>query len=249
MFKVKKENNRNKTGRLEKLYKHICAEDFVYKSLCKNTFLIPHLNKMVLNTTGKEFIRDTKEMVPPLLGWQIVTNQKLKPTKARKSIATFKVREKDVIGCTVTLRKTLSFVFLDKVVNLLLPGNREFDLLDSQLLSQNGNLTLGFNGGASLIFPELHQSFSLFERVGGFDLSFVFDSKIQTMKQSVVSQLNNPFKDSFRLYPLEGKRGFKEKGRAGKEGFVNNLEKGKAEETRLQSQALCSALGLPFSKK
>lgn len=156
--------------RFSNLYSKGFVQDFYLKKgfSCQNTHHFPKINKLVVNKSSKEFVRDRLEILPSFLSLLLVTNQKILPRLALKSIAGFKLREKQIIGCKVTLRKFKSLELLERVTQLVLPLSRDFSGISATSFDFYGNLTIGCK--ESLLFPELSENFEFFERVGGFDL-------------------------------------------------------------------------------
>ena len=164
------QHKRYQSTRFSKLYSKGFVQDFYLKKgfSCQNTHHFPKINKLVVNKSSKEFVRDRLEILPSFLSLLLVTNQKSQPRLALKSIAGFKLREKQIIGCKVTLRKSKSLELLERVTQLVLPLSRDFSGISATSFDFYGNLTIGCK--ESLLFPELSENFEFFERVGGFDL-------------------------------------------------------------------------------
>ena len=164
------QHKRYQSTRFSKLYSKGFVQDFYLKKgfSCQNTHHFPKINKLVVNKSSKEFVRDRLEILPSFLSLLFVTNQKSEPRLALKSIAGFKLREKQIIGCKVTLRKFKSLELLERVTQLVLPLSRDFSGISATSFDFYGNLTIGCK--ESLLFPELSENFEFFERVGGFDL-------------------------------------------------------------------------------
>ena len=164
------QHKRYQSTRFSKLYSKGFVQDFYLKkgSSCENTHHFPKINKLVVNKSSKEFVRDRLEILPSFLSLLFVTNQKSEPRLALKSIAGFKLREKQIIGCKVTLREFKSLELLERVTQLVLPLSRDFSGISATSFDFYGNLTIGCK--ESLLFPELSENFEFFERVGGFDL-------------------------------------------------------------------------------
>lgn len=163
-------DKRYQSTRFSNLYSKGFVQDFYLKKgfSCQNTHHFPKINKLVVNKSSKEFVRDRLEILPSFLSLLLVTNQKILPRLALKSIAGFKLREKQIIGCKVTLRKFKSLELLERVTQLVLPLSRDFSGISATSFDFYGNLTIGCK--ESLLFPELSENFEFFERVGGFDL-------------------------------------------------------------------------------
>ena len=166
----KSQHKRYQSTRFSKLYSKGFVQDFYLKKGldCQNTHHFPKINKLVVNKSSKEFVRDRFTILPSFLSLLLVTNQKIVPRLALKSIAGFKLREKQIIGCKVTLRRFKSLELLERVTQLVLPLSRDFYGISATSFDFYGNLTIGCK--ESLLFPELSENFEFFERVGGFDL-------------------------------------------------------------------------------
>ena len=164
------QHKKYQSTRFSNLYFKGFVQDFYLKKGidCQNTHHFPKINKLVVNKSSKEFVRDRLEILPSFLSLLFVTNQKSEPRLALKSIAGFKLREKQIIGCKVTLRKFKSLELLERVTQLVLPLSRDFSGISATSFDFYGNLTIGCK--ESLLFPELSENFEFFERVGGFDL-------------------------------------------------------------------------------
>ena len=149
-------------------YREIVSQDLIYKQNYHNVMELPKIEKLVINSTSKSFVEDRKNITKTLFGLEMICGQRLRVNTALKSIAGFKVRGGQIIGCKVTLRKHSLSGFLDKFVLVILP--RLNNLTKRKTLFDN-HLSLGLTD--LLIFPELEKSFSLFENLRGLDLSFV----------------------------------------------------------------------------
>ena len=169
-------NKKYQRKRLEKLYLRSFVQDFYLKKgvKCQNIFLFPKLNKLVVNKSSKEFVRERVEILPSSLSLLFLTGQRSQPRLALKSIAGFKLREKQYIGCKVTLRRNKSLELLERVTQLVLPLSRDFSGILATSFDSYGNISLGCK--ESLLFPELSDNFEFFERLGGFDLCLSISS-------------------------------------------------------------------------
>ncbi len=177
-------DKRYQSTRFSNLYSKGFVQDFYLKKgfSCQNTHHFPKINKLVVNKSSKEFVRDRLEILPSFLSLLLVTNQKILPRLALKSIAGFKLREKQIIGCKVTLRKFKSLELLERVTQLVLPLSRDFSGISATSFDFYGNLTIGCK--ESLLFPELSENFEFFERVGGFDLCLSISAVNSVFKPS-----------------------------------------------------------------
>ncbi len=125
------------------------AEQFGYK----NRFQIPTLDKVVINMGIGEGVADRKKVDSAAADLALIAGQKAVITKARKSIATYKLRDGQAIGCKVTLRKARMYEFLDRLINIALPRVRDFRGLNPKSFDGRGNYTLGIK--EHIVFPEI----------------------------------------------------------------------------------------------
>ena len=171
-------------------YRDIISQDFIYKQNYHNIMEVPKIQKLVINSTSKSFTEDRKNITPTLLGLEIICGQKLKISVAKKSIAGFKIREGQTIGCKVTLRKHSISYFLDKLRLVILPRFGNFTGCSVNSFDKQANYTLGLND--LLLFPELEAQFELFENLAGINLSFVMCKKKQSENLLLLSALQLP---------------------------------------------------------
>ena len=171
-------------------YRDIISQDFIYKQNYHNIMEVPKIQKLVINSTSKSFTEDRKNITPTLLGLEIICGQKLKISVAKKSIAGFKIREGQTIGCKVTLRKHCISYFLDKLRLVILPRFGNFTGCSVNSFDKQANYTLGLND--LLLFPELEAQFELFENLAGINLSFVMCKKKQSENLLLLSALQLP---------------------------------------------------------
>lgn len=175
---------------LQVRFKTTIAKDLQGKLAKKNTFAVPHLEKIVVNMGVKDAVSDKKliEKMSGALGQ--ITGQKPKVTRAKKSIAAFKLREGDPIGLTVTLRGRRMYEFFGKLVNLVLPRLRDFHGVKRTSFDGFGNYTLGFSEYA--VFPEIDPS--TVDRMQGLEVVFVSTARDDTEGFMLLEALGMPFK-------------------------------------------------------
>ncbi|MCK6068174.1 MULTISPECIES: 50S ribosomal protein L5 [Microbacterium] len=161
-------------------------EEFGYT----NVMQIPGLVKVVVNTGVGEAARDSKVIDGAIDDLVKITGQKPIVTKARKSIAQFKLREGQAIGAHVTLRGDRAWEFIDRLVNLALPRIRDFRGLSGDQFDGNGNYTFGLQEQA--VFHEIDQD--RIDRVRGFDITIVTTAKTDEEGRSLLRQLGFPFR-------------------------------------------------------
>ena len=155
-----------------------------------NVMQIPGLVKIVVNTGVGEAARDSKVIDGAVEDLVKITGQKPIVTKARKSIAQFKLREGQAIGAHVTLRGDRAWEFLDRLVTLALPRIRDFRGLSDKQFDGNGNYTFGVSEQS--IFHEINQD--NIDRVRGFDITVVTTAKNDEEGRALLRQLGFPFK-------------------------------------------------------
>ncbi len=155
----------------------------------KNKHAVPRLKKIVVNMGVKDALADKKnvEIAAEVLGQ--VTGQKPKVTKARTSIATFKLRQGDKIGAVVTLRGKRMYDFYEKLVGIVLPRLRDFRGVPLKSFDGRGNYSLGFS--ESIVFPEVDQS--KVERVQGMEITIVTSARDNKEAEALLRALGMPF--------------------------------------------------------
>ena len=157
-----------------------------------NVHQVPGLVKIVVNTGVGEAARDSKIIDGAIKDLTAITGQKPQVTKARKSIAQFKLREGQPIGAHVTLRGDRAWEFLDRLLSLALPRIRDVRGLSDRQFDGNGNYTFGLNEQS--MFHEIDQD--RIDRVRGFDVPVVTTAKTDDEGRALLKQLGFPFKSS-----------------------------------------------------
>ncbi|MCG8405429.1 MAG: 50S ribosomal protein L5 [Phycisphaerales bacterium] len=132
--------------------------------------------KLVLNTTSKLVIHDKKLLIPPLAALEFISGQKPKRTYSKKSISNFQLRQKQCIGCKVTLRGKKMYNFLEKCRTAVLPNIRDFPGLNDRALNGQARRNLNFGIDHLFIFPELVNHFEFFDQIKGLNVSIVTSS-------------------------------------------------------------------------
>ncbi len=161
-------------------------EEFEYD----NVMQIPGLVKIVVNMGVGEAARDSKIIEGAIRDLTAITGQKPSVTKARKSIAQFKLREGQPIGCHVTLRGDRMWEFADRLLTLALPRIRDFRGLNGSQFDGNGNYTFGLN--EQVMFLEIDQD--KIDRVRGMDITFVTSATNDAEGKALLKHLGFPFK-------------------------------------------------------
>ena len=160
-------------------------EKFAYKSVME----VPKLEKIVINMGVGEAKDNPKVLEAAVSDMTIITGQKPVLTRAKKSIANFKIRENMPIGCKVTLRKQKMYEFADKLMNIALPRVRDFQGVSDKAFDGRGNYTLGVK--EQLIFPEIE--YDKIDKVRGMDIIFVTTAKTDEESREFLRALGMPF--------------------------------------------------------
>ena len=157
----------------------------------KTVMQVPRLEKIVINMGVGEGARDDKFIDAALKDLEIITGQKPVVTKARKSIAGFKLREGQTIGVKVTLRGENMYNFMEKLIKVALPRVRDFRGISNTAFDGNGNYTLGIK--EQLIFPEIEYDNVL--KIRGMDIVFVTTAKTNKEAESLLKAFKMPFRN------------------------------------------------------
>lgn len=155
----------------------------------KNFFAVPKIKKIVVNIGIKDAIADKKNVEVALSILETITGQKPKVTAARKSIATFKLREGDKIGAAVTLRGKRMYDFYEKLVSVVLPRLRDFRGVPLKSFDGRGNYSLGFS--EPIVFPEIDPS--KIEKNQGVEITIVTSAKDNNDALALLKALGMPF--------------------------------------------------------
>jgi large subunit ribosomal protein L5 len=162
------------------------AEQFGYK----NRMQIPVVDKVVINMGIGEGVADRKKVESAAADLALIAGQKAVITKARKSIATYKVRAGQAIGCKVTLRKTRMYEFLDRLITIALPRVRDFRGLNPKSFDGRGNFALGIK--EHIVFPEI--DYDKAESIVGMDVIVCTTAKTDDEARALLKAFNFPFR-------------------------------------------------------
>jgi large subunit ribosomal protein L5 len=170
-------------------------EDVVRKKLSeqfgyKNRLQVPVLEKVVINMGIGEGVNDRKKVEAAANDLGLIAGQKAVITKARKSIATFKVRDGQPIGCKVTLRKARMYEFVDRLINIALPRVRDFRGLSPKSFDGRGNYTIGIK--EHIVFPEI--DYDKAADVWGMDVTVCTSAKTDDEARALLGAFNFPFR-------------------------------------------------------
>lgn len=155
----------------------------------KNPMAVPHLEKIVVNMGVKDAVTDKKIIEKMSAALSQITGQKAKPTKARKAIAGFKIRQGDTIGLVVTLRGKRMYAFYDRLVKIVLPRLKDFRGVPRGSFDGRGNYTLGFHEYST--FPEIDPA--SVERLQGMEMIFVTTAPDNAQGFALLEAMGMPF--------------------------------------------------------
>ena len=176
-------------SRLKTLYNDEIIEAMTKKFGYKNIMEVPKLDKIVINMGVGEAKDNAKLLESAVKDLETISGQKAVLTKAKKSVANFKIREGLAIGCKVTLRGERMYEFLDRLVNLALPRVRDFRGVNPYAFEGRGNYSLGIK--EQLIFPEIE--YDKVDKVRGMDIIFVTTAKTDEEGRELLRLFNMPF--------------------------------------------------------
>jgi Ribosomal protein L5 len=176
-------------SRLKETYKNEIVDAMMKKFSYKNVMEVPKLEKVVINMGVGEAKDNAKILDAAVKDLEIIAGQKVVLTRAKKSVANFKLREGMAIGCKVTLRGKRMYEFVDRLINLSLPRVRDFRGVNPNAFDGRGNYALGIK--EQLIFPEIE--YDKVDKVRGMDIIFVTTAKTDEEARELLTQFNMPF--------------------------------------------------------
>ncbi len=177
-------------ARLSDLYQQKIVSELMAKFGYKNKFAVPRLSKIVVNMGVGKALENKKTIEDAVKHLSIITGQKPLVTKARKSIAGFKLRKDNPIGCKVTLRGKRMYEFFDRLISIVLPRIKDFRGLPSKAFDGRGNYTLGIN--EQMVFPEIN--IDDVEFVQGMDVTLVITGNKDEHSFELLRLFGTPFR-------------------------------------------------------
>jgi len=178
-------------ARLQVFYKETVVpklmQEFGYKSIME----VPRIEKIIINMGVGEAVGDKKVMEHAVGDMQKIAGQKVVVTKARKSIATYKVREGYPVGCMVTLRKQRMFEFLDRLVTIAIPRIRDFRGISGRAFDGRGNFNMGVK--EQIIFPEIE--YDKIDVLRGMNITITTTAKTDKEGRALLAAFSFPFKN------------------------------------------------------
>ena len=183
-------DNPNYEPRLKRVYEDVVRKQLTEKFGYKNALEVPRVEKVVLNMGVGEAVADSKKAQSAANDLTRIAGQKAVITKSRTSIASFKLREGQAVGCKVTLRKQRMWEFLDRLTNVALPRVRDFRGLNPKSFDGRGNYALGIK--EHIIFPEIN--YDQVEQVWGMDVIVTTTAKTDDEARELLRALGFPFR-------------------------------------------------------
>ena len=176
-------------SRLKDQYQNEIVDAMIKKFGYKNIMEVPKLDKVVINMGVGEAKDNAKLLESAIADMEKIAGQKAVVTRAKNSVANFKIREGTPIGCKVTLRGEKMYEFVDRLINLALPRVRDFRGVNPNAFDGRGNYALGIK--EQLIFPEIE--YDKIDKVRGMDVIFVTTAKTDEEARELLTQFNMPF--------------------------------------------------------
>ena len=176
-------------SRLKEQYQNEIVDAMIKKFGYKNIMEVPKLDKVVINMGVGEAKDNAKLLESAIADMEKIAGQKAVVTRAKNSVANFKIREGMPIGCKVTLRGEKMYEFVDRLINLSLPRVRDFRGVNPNAFDGRGNYALGIK--EQLIFPEIE--YDKIDKVRGMDVIFVTTAKTDEESRELLTQFNMPF--------------------------------------------------------
>ena len=180
------------TPRLLERYRNQIMPEMKQSMGYKSSMQVPRVKKIVINMGIGEGARDIKVLEKGMDELALITGQRPATTRSKKAISNFKIRKGQPVGCKVTLRKTIMYEFLDRLVNVTLPRIRDFRGFSADAFDQKGNYSLGLS--EQTIFPEIEMD--KVTRVQGMNITIVTSAKTKKETQELLRLFGFPFKTS-----------------------------------------------------
>ena len=178
-------------ARLKEFYLKTVVPALVKEFDYKNPMQVPKMDKIVVNMGLGEAVSNVKIIDGAVQEMAMITGQKPVITKAKKSIATFKLRQGMPIGCSVTLRKEVMYEFFDRLVNVALPKVRDFRGISQSAFDGRGNYSIGLH--EQIIFPEIE--YDKIEKVKGMNITIVTTARTDEEARLLLKLMGVPFKN------------------------------------------------------
>ncbi len=157
-----------------------------------NVMAVPRITKITLNMGVGEAVGDRKQLDAAVGDMESIAGQKVLITEARKSIAGFKIRDKMPIGCKVTLRRERMYEFLDRLINIAIPRQRDFRGISPKSFDGRGNFSMGLT--EQIVFPEI--DYDKIDKIRGLDINIVTTAITDDQGRALLKAFNFPFREA-----------------------------------------------------
>lgn len=178
-------------SRLQTYYKETVIPELTKQFSYKNVMEVPKITKVTLNMGVGEAVGDKKVMDRAVGDMEAISGQKPVVRLARKSVATFKIRDGWPVGCKVTLRRERMYEFLDRLVNIAIPRIRDFRGLNRKSFDGRGNFSMGVK--EQIMFPEI--DFDKIDAIRGMDITITTTAKTDDEARALLKAFNFPFRE------------------------------------------------------
>lgn len=177
---------------LKKMYEEEIRAKLKEELGMTNLMEVPRITKISLNMGVGEAIGDRKQLDAAVSNLEAIAGQKAVTNNARKSIAGFKIREGYPIGCKVTLRRERMYEFLDRLINIAIPRQRDFRGISPKSFDGRGNFSMGFS--EQIVFPEI--DYDKIDKIRGLDIAIVTTAKTDDQGRALLRAFNFPLRDA-----------------------------------------------------
>jgi len=177
-------------SRLQEQYKTTIMPQLKEKLQLKNVMEVPRITKITLNMGVGEAIADRKVIEKAMHDMELIAGQKPLMRRARKSVASFKLREENPIGCKVTLRRERMYEFLDRLVTIAIPRIRDFRGLNPKSMDGRGNYSMGIQ--EQIVFAEI--DYDKIDELRGMDITITTSARTDEQGKALLEAFNFPFK-------------------------------------------------------
>lgn len=177
---------------LKKVYEEEIKAKLKEELGLSNVMEVPRITKISLNMGVGEAIGDRKQLDAAVSDLEAIAGQKVVTNNARKSIAGFKIREGYPIGCKVTLRRDRMYEFLDRLINIAIPRQRDFRGVSPKSFDGRGNFSMGFT--EQIVFPEI--DYDKIDKIRGLDIAIVTTAKNDDQGRALLKAFNFPLRDA-----------------------------------------------------
>ncbi len=176
-------------ARLRNHYNEVVRKQLTEKFSYKNHMAVPKLTKIVINMGVGEASQDKKKIEGAVDNLTAIAGQKPVITKSRKAIANFKLRENQIVGCSVTLRSTRMYEFLDRLINIAMPRIRDFRGVNAKSFDGAGNYNMGLK--EQMVFPEIN--YDKIDKVRGMNITICTTAKSDDEARALLEAFQMPF--------------------------------------------------------